>query len=623
MAIGDAQRYEIIMDNFPLFKMYHYDAGTSNDKTIWSDAGKTTPLAQPAVADANGMLTFFADGEYRMVFKDSADVSIDGMDYDKFQITADMATTFEANQGTILPGAAAANKGHLFALFDVSNNILGLYQSNGTAYKPLVQFNAAGAQIFSSVITNGIPVYDIQHADYGATPGVATDQTGFIDLAITDIETAGDGILYARGGVYQVDGSLDPTNCSIEFRGDGVGVTIFKQTVDPSNPMINYSTTDIKDRFATKGISFVTTVAGSSEAVKCAWPVSAAQTDYQNCNMRDTFVGPNKAESATAYFSDGIILENAKKAYLNNIMVRGKDGSVTNGEGITIKGKTEFSIFDAVRIHYLNKGVNIQGTSQLFSMSNSEIITCNDAVDFDITGGANYTFDNVNFGSIHNKVIMTTSGTPASLIVSGGCKFSKASTSSNDWRAIDGNYTDALIEGNDFIDNGSSSGTDIVFNLGASCADMYITKNNIKDFDNAGSKSWSITAGAVRVVIDSNREWNVDSIGSNAGVGNQISNTHKIGTEEAITGATPVIRNNSGGTGIFAITQGGATNVTNFTFPYVDQQITVRAGDGNSTIKHGAAIKTVDGLDFAMASGDRIILKSTSAVWYEIGRSKA
>lgn len=48
-------------------KLYHYAAGTSTLKNIWSDRTEITTLAQPFVADANGIFDFFADGLYKLI----------------------------------------------------------------------------------------------------------------------------------------------------------------------------------------------------------------------------------------------------------------------------------------------------------------------------------------------------------------------------------------------------------------------------------------------------------------------------------------------------------------------------------------------------------------------------
>lgn len=48
-------------------KLYHYDAGTSTLRNIWSDRAKTATLAQPFVADAQGVFNFFADGLHKLI----------------------------------------------------------------------------------------------------------------------------------------------------------------------------------------------------------------------------------------------------------------------------------------------------------------------------------------------------------------------------------------------------------------------------------------------------------------------------------------------------------------------------------------------------------------------------
>lgn len=52
-------------------KLYHYVAGTTTDKDLYSDRTKTTTVAQPLVADANGIFRFFGDGLYKFVITTS------------------------------------------------------------------------------------------------------------------------------------------------------------------------------------------------------------------------------------------------------------------------------------------------------------------------------------------------------------------------------------------------------------------------------------------------------------------------------------------------------------------------------------------------------------------------
>lgn len=48
-------------------KLYHYEVGSSTLKNVWSDRGMTTTLAQPFVADSQGVFNFFADGLYKLI----------------------------------------------------------------------------------------------------------------------------------------------------------------------------------------------------------------------------------------------------------------------------------------------------------------------------------------------------------------------------------------------------------------------------------------------------------------------------------------------------------------------------------------------------------------------------
>lgn len=67
-------------------KVYFYVAGTTTDKTVWTDQAKSTPASQPVVLDSQGKALIFADGAYKMVVKDSSDVTLythDSVQYDQ------------------------------------------------------------------------------------------------------------------------------------------------------------------------------------------------------------------------------------------------------------------------------------------------------------------------------------------------------------------------------------------------------------------------------------------------------------------------------------------------------------------------------------------------------------
>lgn len=57
-------------------KVYHYAAGTSSDKDVYTASDKSATAAQPVVLDSYGRAQIWADGAYKFVVKTSADVTL-------------------------------------------------------------------------------------------------------------------------------------------------------------------------------------------------------------------------------------------------------------------------------------------------------------------------------------------------------------------------------------------------------------------------------------------------------------------------------------------------------------------------------------------------------------------
>lgn len=61
--------------------VYTYVGGSaSTAKTTWQDSAKTTPHANPIVLDAYGRATVYADGNYKLVIKTAAGVTLQTLD---------------------------------------------------------------------------------------------------------------------------------------------------------------------------------------------------------------------------------------------------------------------------------------------------------------------------------------------------------------------------------------------------------------------------------------------------------------------------------------------------------------------------------------------------------------
>jgi hypothetical protein len=98
---------------------------------------------------------------------------------------------------------------------------------------------------------------------------------------------------------------------------------------------------------------------------------------------------------------------------------------------------------------------------------------------------------------------------------------------------------------------------------------------------------------------------------------NGIASDTDLTKEVTTTGATPSVA----GYNNFVITQGGATNVTAFANAVEGQKITIRFGDGNSTVVNAAGMQLAGGVNFVGTADDMLVLQYRSSVWYEVSRS--
>lgn len=126
----------------------HYAAGTSTAKTVWTDGPMAIPAAQPVVGDTSGRVSFYGDGDYRLVVKSSvADGDLTLYDWDPIKLTAKAATLRGENQGTSYPAATSANRGQLFAKTDGAGNITELALQKDTAFASLFLLGSALSSI--------------------------------------------------------------------------------------------------------------------------------------------------------------------------------------------------------------------------------------------------------------------------------------------------------------------------------------------------------------------------------------------------------------------------------------------------------------------------------------------
>lgn len=137
----------------PNIKVYHYDAGTTNDADMWSDENKATTVAQPFVGDTSGIARLFGDKIYKIVIYDENDNLL--YTWDNAQISRDSEGVLR--NGTSFPGVNANNTWQLAAKKDGSGNFSELGISDGSAFIVLVKMNAGGT---SYIGVNGELIVD-------------------------------------------------------------------------------------------------------------------------------------------------------------------------------------------------------------------------------------------------------------------------------------------------------------------------------------------------------------------------------------------------------------------------------------------------------------------------------
>jgi hypothetical protein len=91
---------------YPGWKLYTYAAGTDTAQATYSDSARTTPNANPVVADADGRLgpVYTLDTGYKWVCKTSADVTVVTRD-----MWSDPGAIFAANFGEQMMSDSALN----------------------------------------------------------------------------------------------------------------------------------------------------------------------------------------------------------------------------------------------------------------------------------------------------------------------------------------------------------------------------------------------------------------------------------------------------------------------------------------------------------------------------------
>lgn len=120
-------------------RAYHYEPGTTTDRTAWTDEAATSTAAQPVDGDTKGRVSFYGKGNYRILVKSSvADGSVTLYDFDPVKLENQPSGLRGEVQGTSYPSATSANRGALFFKTNVGGDITEVgVNLDATGFTPL------------------------------------------------------------------------------------------------------------------------------------------------------------------------------------------------------------------------------------------------------------------------------------------------------------------------------------------------------------------------------------------------------------------------------------------------------------------------------------------------------
>ena len=188
-------------------KLLHYATGGTTLKDVYSDAAKTTPLAQPFVGTDTGQIVVYidADDDYHLVVT-SNDTITTLFDEDPVRLSRGNPHQGIEDFGTTAPSTPTANNlNHTFLQVDADGEIvdfLGCGDTDDPEYVSILSAILAAGGV-DNLLTK-FPVANIAHPDFGALIDDSTDDSAAVQSAASSLTTG--GILLHPPGTAQYHG---------------------------------------------------------------------------------------------------------------------------------------------------------------------------------------------------------------------------------------------------------------------------------------------------------------------------------------------------------------------------------------------------------------------------------
>lgn len=181
------------------YKLYTYETGTTTNKTTYTDAGGTTPNANPIILDARGEAVVFliAGDQYRFVLKTDADVTVWTQD----GVSASVHTA--GNGISITNGVIALASSTAGAGLTYTAGVLAVVAGNGslTVAADNVVLNVGNANTWTALQTHSVGVNVGNSAQASATT-LDWYQEGSFTPTAKGTTTAGTGTYTTQEGAY-------------------------------------------------------------------------------------------------------------------------------------------------------------------------------------------------------------------------------------------------------------------------------------------------------------------------------------------------------------------------------------------------------------------------------------
>jgi len=230
------------------YRLFTYDAGTTNPRTTWSNAGETVANANPIILDANGQAQIFYRGNYKLELRQP--VALGGAviwTVDNFNVPDPSASnSIQFANGTAATPSirfAQATSSGLYspAANQVAMSVSGLQTMlwaagnvgiGGTPTQKLDVFGTARIQGTTTITTGGLAI----------TAGGATITAGGLTVAAGGAAITGNSMV---AGTFGVTGNTTISGGTFASRGFTDNATAAAWNIDSSGRLRNNGNTQI------------------------------------------------------------------------------------------------------------------------------------------------------------------------------------------------------------------------------------------------------------------------------------------------------------------------------------------------------------------------------------------